>query len=117
MAGTPRKEPGHGPTFTLAAHDSADEPTAHTASGALHTASGAPVPDRHTAAPSPRRGPAPRWLLARSALCALDGWPVTGTGGTVDVRAAQSSCGPRRSGEASCPMPAENRQEGSRSAD
>src|SRR5205085_9204932 len=28
-----------------------------------------------------------------------------------------SSCGPRRSGEARCPMPAENRQEGSRSAD
>src|SRR5947208_1458680 len=53
MAGAPRKEPGHGPTFTLAAHDSADEPPAHTASGA-------PVPDRHAAAPSPWRGPAPR---------------------------------------------------------
>src|SRR5947209_2993413 len=60
MAGAPRKEPGHGPTFTLAAHDSADQPPAHPASGALRTASGAPVPDPHAAAPSPRRGPATR---------------------------------------------------------
>src|SRR2546422_2320198 len=53
MADAPRKDPGHGATFTRAAHDSADQPPAHTASGV-------PVPDRHAAAPSPRRGPAPR---------------------------------------------------------
>src|SRR5205085_1375347 len=53
MAGAPRTEPGHGPTFTLAAHDSADQPPAHPAGGV--TATNHPM-----AAPSPRRGPAPR---------------------------------------------------------